>query len=345
MPIDVETLGAVPATTLASPILTGASSIPLTSGTGFPDGGNGDFYIVIDRGLSTQEVVKCASRSGTTITVAASGRGADGSTDQGHDSGASVEHVAAAETIQALIDHADATTGTPHGSAYLTSSDNAATASALETARTISLAGDVTGSTSFDGSGNVSITATVADDSHDHATSITGSAATLTTARSIALGGDLSGSQTFDGSGDITITGDVDITPGSSTGMVLTQGATPTTSTNSTRIVDLGPCVLLFGRVEFTSSGTASSDIVLDLTGLSVDFTQSLSFVMGTYNYEDSSTGENYAGVMGGVSVANDTIEPLRYSSLAPTSQNLGKFLTIGSGDVLSWSAVVYTGT
>jgi hypothetical protein len=36
------------------------------------------------------------------------------------------------------------------------------------TARTLSLTGDVTGSTSFDGSGNASITATVADDSHNH---------------------------------------------------------------------------------------------------------------------------------------------------------------------------------
>jgi len=44
----------------------------------------------------------------------------------------------------------------------------ASTASTLATARTISLAGDVSGSTSFDGSGNVSITATVADDSHNH---------------------------------------------------------------------------------------------------------------------------------------------------------------------------------
>ena len=47
-------------------------------------------------------------------------------------------------------------------------SGNAGTATKLATARTISLAGDVTGSTSFDGSGNVSITATVADDSHNH---------------------------------------------------------------------------------------------------------------------------------------------------------------------------------
>ena len=45
---------------------------------------------------------------------------------------------------------------------------NADTATALATARTISLTGDVSGSTFFDGSGNVSITATVADDSHNH---------------------------------------------------------------------------------------------------------------------------------------------------------------------------------
>lgn len=38
----------------------------------------------------------------------------------------------------------------------------------LRTARTISLTGDVTGSTSFNGTGNVSITATVANDSHEH---------------------------------------------------------------------------------------------------------------------------------------------------------------------------------
>jgi cytoskeletal protein CcmA (bactofilin family) len=45
---------------------------------------------------------------------------------------------------------------------------NASTATALQTARTISLAGDVTGSVSFNGTSNVSITATVQDDSHNH---------------------------------------------------------------------------------------------------------------------------------------------------------------------------------
>lgn len=50
-------------------------------------------------------------------------------------------------------------------------SGNAGTATKLETARTISLTGDVTGSASFDGSANASITATVADNSHNHSAS------------------------------------------------------------------------------------------------------------------------------------------------------------------------------
>ena len=47
-------------------------------------------------------------------------------------------------------------------------SGNASTATTLQTARTIALSGDVTGSASFNGSANITITATVADDSHVH---------------------------------------------------------------------------------------------------------------------------------------------------------------------------------
>jgi hypothetical protein len=45
---------------------------------------------------------------------------------------------------------------------------NASTATKLLNARTIALSGDVSGSASFDGSGNVTITTSVADDSHNH---------------------------------------------------------------------------------------------------------------------------------------------------------------------------------
>lgn len=50
-----------------------------------------------------------------------------------------------------------------------TISGNAGTATKLATARTISLAGDVTGNVSFDGSADVTLAVSVADDSHNHA--------------------------------------------------------------------------------------------------------------------------------------------------------------------------------
>ena len=119
---------------------------------------------------------------------------------------------------------------------------NAATADALQTARTISLGGDLSGSALFDGTSDITITATVDSESAvdsitnvdgnlvlsasvgavtvDLASSIsanvtgdlTGNADTasaLETSRIIALGGDLSGSASFDGSASITITAEI----------------------------------------------------------------------------------------------------------------------------------------
>lgn len=54
------------------------------------------------------------------------------------------------------------------GSTGLATVSEVAEAQSLSTARTIALSGDVTGSASFDGSADISITATVGDDSHDH---------------------------------------------------------------------------------------------------------------------------------------------------------------------------------
>lgn len=77
------------------------------------------------------------------------------------------------------------------------STDNAPTATRLATPRTISLTGGVTGSTTFDGSGNASIAATVAGNAP--------SATRLATARSIALSGVVTGSVNFDGSSNVTL--------------------------------------------------------------------------------------------------------------------------------------------
>jgi len=92
------------------------------------------------------------------------------------------------------------TAGTNPTSLAVSVTGNAATATKLATARTISLAGDATGSTTFDGSGNASITVDVT--SADSAVVCTGNAATATklqTARTI-------NGVSFNGSANIEIT-------------------------------------------------------------------------------------------------------------------------------------------
>ena len=72
---------------------------------------------------------------------------------------------------------------------FATTSDNVASATKLKTSRTISLTGDVTGSASFDGSANASITATVADDSHNHTSLKTLGSQSPETGRTASRGG------------------------------------------------------------------------------------------------------------------------------------------------------------
>ena len=90
-------------------------------------------------------------------------------------SGADVKFVYdASNNRMNLIDSDDNYVALKAGSIDANMTGNAATASALQTARTISLAGDLSGSASFDGSANVSITATVAADSVALGTDTTG---------------------------------------------------------------------------------------------------------------------------------------------------------------------------
>lgn len=82
----------------------------------------------------------------------------------------------------------------------LDTTGNAASASKLLTPRTISIDGDVTGSLSFDGSSNVSVSTVVQDDSHNHTLStLTGVQASLVSGTNIKT----IDSSTVLGSGDI----------------------------------------------------------------------------------------------------------------------------------------------
>lgn len=74
---------------------------------------------------------------------------------------------------------------------------NASTASTLQTARTIELGGDVTGSASFNGGSDITITATVADDSHNHTISNVDGLQTALDAKAPVISPTFTGTATF----------------------------------------------------------------------------------------------------------------------------------------------------
>ena len=94
---------------------------------------------------------------------------------------------------------------------------NAGTATALATARTVQLSGDVTGSASFDGSANINITAVVQDDSHSHVISNvdglqTALDAKAPTSRTITAGNGLTGGGDLTANRTLTVGGGTGIT-------------------------------------------------------------------------------------------------------------------------------------
>ena len=91
----------------------------------------------------------------------------------------------------------------------------------LTTARTISLTGDVTGSVSFDGSANVSITSTVADDSHNHVISNVDNLQTSLDAKAPLVSPSLTGTPT-----STTATANTNTTQIATTAFVVGQAGT-----------------------------------------------------------------------------------------------------------------------
>ena len=244
--IDID--GGVPATTLLSGITSGDTSFSLADSTGWMDGAGGDFYVVLDRGLSTEEVIQCASRAGSSVTVATSGRGADGTSAVAHDAGATIEHCVPALSLQESNTHANQTTGTPHGTAYLTTSNHA---SINHTAAMIG-AGEV-GNSELAASGLDISKFTTGTSDRD----TTGNAATATTAaawttpRNITFTGDATGTLTgLDGSAN----GSVALTVGS---------ATPEAHTHDGGDIDAGTITSL----ELATDSVGSDEIASGAVG------------------------------------------------------------------------------
>lgn len=91
--------GAAYASVLTSELAASASALVITCSdlTNWPDGTIGPFYVVIDRGLATEEKILCVTRSSNTLNVyddgVTSGRGADGTSVSYHATNSVIEHV------------------------------------------------------------------------------------------------------------------------------------------------------------------------------------------------------------------------------------------------------------
>jgi hypothetical protein len=98
---------------------TGDLTIECDDLSNWPTGtGSKPFYIVIDRGLASEEKILCESRSGDTLTVfddgITNGRGADDTTITSHSNNAAVEHVFTATDADEANAHVNASSGV-HG--------------------------------------------------------------------------------------------------------------------------------------------------------------------------------------------------------------------------------------
>jgi len=109
-----EYVGGAAQTTITAGINASDTSISITSSSGWPTGATGPWVVAIDPGLSTEEKVLIQSRSGTTLTVAGSGRGYDNTSAVSHSAAAVIYPVFPAIEANELNEHASKST-TVHG--------------------------------------------------------------------------------------------------------------------------------------------------------------------------------------------------------------------------------------
>lgn len=96
----------------------GALTIYCDDLTNWPDGTVGPFYVVVDRGLATEEKILCESRTANILTVyddgVTVGRGSDGTSIQAHTINAVIEHVFTATDADEANLHVNSSSGV-HG--------------------------------------------------------------------------------------------------------------------------------------------------------------------------------------------------------------------------------------
>lgn len=106
-------------TTLVNPLGIGGTTFTIaltgTLLTGWPDGVEGNpFWVTIDGGTPQEERILCSSRTGSVVTVATAGRGADGTQESNHTAGATIWPSWSATDADEANAHINASTGV-HG--------------------------------------------------------------------------------------------------------------------------------------------------------------------------------------------------------------------------------------
>jgi hypothetical protein len=90
-----DSAGGAVDTTITADITSVSLTISIASATGWPSGGaNGPFFVIIDYDVAGKEKVEVQSRTGTTLTIANTGkRGIDGTSAAGHNAPAKIRHI------------------------------------------------------------------------------------------------------------------------------------------------------------------------------------------------------------------------------------------------------------
>lgn len=99
-------------TTLTTSMTDTSTSFTVSDATNWPDGSTGNFFVTIDPNTASEERILCSSRSTTTVTIAAGGRGKDGTIAIGHASSAVVWPSWSAQDADEANAHVSATGST-----------------------------------------------------------------------------------------------------------------------------------------------------------------------------------------------------------------------------------------
>jgi len=125
--VAYEHSGSASPTTLAGDISDTAGSFSVVSGTGFPTGTGGSFFITIGRGTTEEERILCSDRVGNVLTVETGGRGVDGTVARNHSINATVEHTWTAIEATQLSTHVSSVQNVHGVSSAIVSVDDAQT--------------------------------------------------------------------------------------------------------------------------------------------------------------------------------------------------------------------------